>query len=495
MKIKRYSPLDVDKALLESFEDTAKQLNKYVANPNSDFTRPRKLPLGRIVGLVITMGGKQLRDEIRQCTNRAFRRFFVKSVKKDIIYHLENLEDCLKSNDSEGELLKCASNFPVSNLPPTVSAFTQQRKKLSYTFLRDMFHKFNSSMMEYMPNRTYNDYHLLGLDGSDSRFPFNPMETDYIINADGSAPYCSHHVDCLYDVRTHIYLDASTGGKSKSDEKAVGIELIERCPLEKVILMADRGYESYNFLAHLVERGWKFIVRAKDVESNGIVANLNLPDTPTFDIDVELTLTNKQTNEIKKLAEMYPNTVRIVSGKRFDYFPNTCKKGDAICVYKMKLRIVRIEVEKGKYEILITNLERDQYPPSELKYLYHLRWNIELGFRDVKYTLEILKVHSRKISNIKQEIYGKLIFNNYVRLITNYVEDNMIDNSTKKYPYQANFVAAVGTVRRYCNAEIDLIESLAQIKQDINPVRDGRQCERNIRPKRPPMMNYRGAGS
>ena len=34
---------------------------------------------------------------------------------------------------------------------------------------------------------------------------------------------------------------------------------------EPVLLITDRGYESYNVLTHAQEKGWKFLIRAKDL--------------------------------------------------------------------------------------------------------------------------------------------------------------------------------------------------------------------------------------
>ena len=33
-----------------------------------------------------------------------------------------------------------------------------------------------------------------------------------------------------------------------------------------VILIADRGYESYNNMAHIQEKGWKYLIRIKDFQ-------------------------------------------------------------------------------------------------------------------------------------------------------------------------------------------------------------------------------------
>ena len=64
---------------------------------------------------------------------------------------------------------------------------------------------------------------------------------------------------------------------------------IEEDPVEvaEVIIPAefDRGYEKYNLFALCIERNQKFLIRIKDVNSNGILSTMNLEDTE-FDIDI-----------------------------------------------------------------------------------------------------------------------------------------------------------------------------------------------------------------
>ena len=46
----------------------------------------------------------------------------------------------------------------------------------------------------------------------------------------------------------------------------------------KANLMADRGYESFNTFAHLIRKGMYFVIRMKDINSNGILSAYDLPD-------------------------------------------------------------------------------------------------------------------------------------------------------------------------------------------------------------------------
>ena len=53
--------------------------------------------------------------------------------------------------------------------------------------------------------------------------------------------------------------------------------MIERSQIEgKTIVIADRGYESYNVFEHIAKKGWHYLVRVKDLTSNGIASSLNL---------------------------------------------------------------------------------------------------------------------------------------------------------------------------------------------------------------------------
>lgn len=46
--------------------------------------------------------------------------------------------------------------------------------------------------------------------------------------------------------------------------------------------------------------------------------------------------------------------------------------------------------------MLMTNLDAAQFPLSELRELYARRWGIETSFRELKYTVGLIHLHSRK---------------------------------------------------------------------------------------------------
>ena len=73
------------------------------------------------------------------------------------------------------------------------------------------------------------------------------------------------------------------------------------------IVTADRGYESYNNMAHIQEKGWFYLIQVKDFGKYkiGILHGLDLPDTEEFDEYIDLNLTRKQPNEEFIAAEEY----------------------------------------------------------------------------------------------------------------------------------------------------------------------------------------------
>ncbi len=92
------------------------------------------------------------------------------------------------------------------------------------------------------------------------------------------------------------------------------------------IYIADRGYESYNNIAHIQEKNRNFLIRVKDLKSNGIVSSLTLPNTDEFDEVFTLNLTRKQTQESKQ----NPKLKYLPHNVNFDYLSSSCKKDKTI---------------------------------------------------------------------------------------------------------------------------------------------------------------------
>jgi len=282
-------------------------------------------------------------------------------------------------------------------------------------------------------------------------------------------------VNALYDVVNKIYLDATIQAYRKTNEFRALIDMIKRTTIKgKVILLADRGYESYNNIATLEKRNWKYVIRVKSTSGKtGILSKTDLPTKKEFDKIVSVLMTRQQTNKIKSNPKLY----RFLSkSSTFDFL--SLKSKDT---YPISFRVVCVKIADDTYEYLITNLDAKNFSLEDLKELYHRRWGIEISFRELKYTIGMTSFHSKKMEHIKQEIYAKLILYNFCEAITMNVV--ITQKNHRKHIYKVNFTNATQIcIRfyRYFN-DIDPPNVEALIKRYIIPIRNGRTFQRNLR--------------
>lgn len=204
-----------------------------------------------------------------------------------------------------------------------------------------------------------------------------------------------------------------------------------------VILLADRGYESYNLFTHIEERLFDYVVRIKDSVSTGILSGIALPEEGEFDITRDLVITRRSTGLAAVNRKKYKH---LSKGVRFDFIENS-KAPD----YEIQIRFVRFKLEGGEYEVLAASLSADEFPADGLKGIYRLRWDIETSCRLSKWGLGMVSFHSKKAENIKQEVYADLIMYNF----TMYICADIEVEPGKKRPRQTNYTQAMKICLRF----------------------------------------------
>ena len=432
-------------ALNKSIKTVCQSPNMYCRNPKKDFTRRKKLPMDKTIKTVLGFSSKSLNNEMI-----------------DIF-----------SGDSK---------------IPSASAFVQQRTKILPLAFEDLFKQFTSSVNHI---KLFDGYRLLAVDGSDIRTPVNPDDPDSYYKQGDSHPYSLYHLNALYDLCSQIYLDAVVQKRRNLNEHRALCDMVDRYDsLIPSIFIADRGYESFNNLAHIQQIGQFFLFRIKDRGSNGILRGFDLPDEDVFDLAISLTLTNKQSNLTKALCKDR-NCFRFTpSNSTFDFLPSKSKYSAPPSFFQLHFRLVRLEVLPGKFEVLITNLPVDSFPPEKLKHLYSLRWGIETSFRSLKYTIGLLYFHSKKPEHILQEIFARLTMYNFTELIAACIS---IHNAVRKFIYKINFSAAANVCRKFflgfCTP--NFVEAV--IQKNILPIRSLNGKPRLLRSKPAVSFLYRVA--
>ena len=420
-------PKYIKNTLFSVIHDMAKHSEDFCCCPEKNFTRKRKLPFEKVLTLLVKMGGHSLRDEMLDCLD-------------------------------------------FEEMPASVSALVQQRRKIPPEALEYLFHKFTATCEK---PKLYKGYRLLAVDGSDLQFTANPNDPlSYFPGANGQKHYSFLHLNALYDLNSNLYLDAIVQKKRAANENAALINMVNRSQIaQPVILIADRGYEAYNTLEHISRKGWKYLIRIK--ESNGIISPLPLPEGD-FDLPVQLFLTRKQNKNVKALQKEFPGIYRFLPVHvHFPFLP-----ADSSVFYPFSFRIVRFKISDDSTETLITNLDADTFPAEELKRLYHMRWGIETSFRQLKYTVGLSLFQSKKVEYITQEIFARLTMYNFCELITSHV---VIQKKRRKYVYQTNFTAAVHICRQFLRGSVAPPKVEELIEMHIIPIRPGRCAPRKAK--------------
>lgn len=268
--------------------------------------------------------------------------------------------------------------------------------------------------------------------------------------------------------------------KKTLDERASLCEMLSQAPLpENSILLVDRGYESFNVFEHLKQVNQHFVIRVKDIQSNDFLHHLPHPKSDCFDQFLHFNLTRRQTKAIKN----DPNFCFLSNNSKFDFLPIEAKES-----YPMALRVVRIQLSPKHYECLVTNLYSFHFSSEDLKAVYHMRWGIETSFRELKYALGLVHLHSKKPSFILQEIYARLIMYNFSMRIALAIE---LETNDRQHLYQINFTQAIAICRQYFRSGHSLVEPL--LRRYILPIRPNRHDKRKLGFKGFPSFLYRVA--
>ena len=428
--------LKLKKQLVKSIREMSLDPSRFSVNPQKDFTRKGKLGFEKTVALLLSMEGKSLNSEL-------------------------------------------LSFFSCSESVPSSSAFVQSRAKLNSDAMPFLFESFSSKT----PKMFYKGYSLLAVDGSSLQIPYNPDDPDSLITyTNGQRPVNLLHLNALYDLCSHTYSDALIEGRNSFNEQRALIHMCERNSFRRSIYIADRGYESYNLLAHIQNAGGKFLIRIRN--SLGIAQGLDLPETDEFDCHFSLKIAGRRTKTLNSSVPAHC-VFKYVSPQTFDYGELPLDKN---ACFTLLFRVLRFRLSEGNFETVITNLDSRSFPSEEIKALYNMRWGIETSFRELKYTIGLLHFHSKKVEYIHQEIFARLIMYNFCELIASYT---IIHQSKRKYAYKVNFSAAVHICRQFFRGNISphLVETL--LSKYISPIRPDRQSPRTPPARGLVSFNYR----
>ena len=432
---------DAIKAILAAaINEFAANPDNYAVNPGKDFTRNRKLGFKDFLLLLLTMEGDCIKEELY--------RYFGRSTDA-----------------------------------PSKAAFYKQRKKLKVDALKNLLLIFNRKLKK---NLYQDKYQLVACDGSAADIFRNPEDTDTFFepNAKSTKGFNQIHINAFYSILDRRFTDLVIQPGRKRNEYSAFAEMVDASDSADptAIYLCDRGYASYNNFAHVIEKDQFFLIRCTDKKAQGILG-FSLDGVKEIDCHVDRILSRSQSKKKRLQPEKAENYRHICQSVPFDFLSEEHPE------YPISLRIVRIEIAENCFENIITNLPVLEFDIDDFKDLYHLRWQEENSFRDLKYPLCLKDFHSKKYEYIVQEVWARAILHNFCSEIITSVT---IENHDTKLEYQVNFSEGFKTCREFLrihNGTVFDVEGL--IAQNIEAIRLGRTFTRQKRFKLPFSFCYR----
>ena len=345
----------------------------------------------------------------------------------------------------------------------TKSAYSQARQKLRHTAFVELDSLLTTSYYSLGGIRTWHNYRLLGIDGSRIILP-NSKE---ILDRFGGQkiPETQHHetdilpqgyLSACYDVLNELSLNTVL---EKNSSYELDLAKAHQCVFQaNDLVLYDRHYASYEFIAWLSQQNSNFIIRCP---------------RSTFREGMRVFEGGPWSRVITLKA---PGGI-IKSLKR-QGFPR-----------EVVVRFVRVILPTGEVEVLVTSLMSTEIKQNDFHEAYGLRWGIETYFSRIKERLNLENFTGKSVESVLQDLYSTVLVANLEAIITEDVNEEFSQEiNNRKYPKKVNKAVSYNLIKnqmfellyaRTLNTEETLAHMLALFKQSPVQVRKGRQVDRN----------------
>lgn len=384
----------------------------------------------------------------------------------------------LSQHGSLTESIRRALTLEERMRPHSLSGFVQKRDKVKLCAFIYIFINIILDIEKMFPPKLYKGMYVIACDGSDFPMPSEVVPSEAGASKARKVQHCMDHVNAFYDVRNMLYIAVTIRPKLQCSERSELLYMAKALPEqnpnykpEKCIILCDRGYESYHVLRELNYLGYHFIIRCPAQSAKGLACLKELP-VPEGSDPIEII-----------------STIKLRRGTDGVYDKSNTKNWRDETDEKLTVRIVIAKLAEGKVEYLVTNLPKAITSAKEAVKLYGERWEIETGYRYVKYSVGGIVLHSKKLKAQEMEIYASLALYNCISAIITHIE---VDNTGCKYKYKLNFNECAAECIDYLFTDKvppgSLETVLASYKVQIKP---GRNFKRGHLVKKVKGFNYR----
>jgi hypothetical protein len=265
------------------------------------------------------------------------------------------------------------------------SAVVQARQRLGEVAVQQVFEQTQALWHKAMPHPHWCGLRLLGVDGVVWRVPDtedNQAVFARTANAQVESAYPQVRMVCQMELTSHL-LTASAFDSVAVSEMVLAAKLIQQTP-DHSLTIFDKGFYSLGLLHQWQSEGTEchWLLPLKKGTQYRVLHRRN-----SHDETIELT-TSPQARQ------------------KWPELPHT-----------MKARLLTKIIKGKSVKMLTSMLDCKRFPECDIVDLYGYRWEIELGYREIKqYMLQNrLTLRSKKPDLVRQELWGVLLAYNVLR--------------------------------------------------------------------------------
>lgn len=288
----------------------------------------------------------------------------------------------------------------------SASAYSQYRQHLKHTAFIELNQTILVPFAAAQAGKRYQGMRVLAGDGSRIRLPehktirqqFGAIATCTGADATVVGDYPCGQAYVLYDVLNQIVIDGQLAPANAYEVDLAIAALAYTTPAD--LLLFDRNFASYRFLAALMQRQRPFVIRCSS-GSFAVARTLFAADQETTRT---VTLTAPRAQKAALAAEGLPLTITV--------------------------RFVTVRLSTGELEILVTAwLDEERYPTATFKEIYHLRWGIETLYDVVKNRLSLENFSGKTAQAVQQEFHATLFLTTLEALLTEEADHQLAERS------------------------------------------------------------------
>ena len=360
--------------------------------------------------------------------------------------------------DELDKFFQALKQTEVSKRVVSNAALTKARMKLKYEAFIELNQHLIALFEKIFIPKTWHGFRLIAIDGTTFKLPHIKEIAEHfgVWNVRKGDPCPMARVSQLFDSYNKVTLHAVISPKS-IDEREQAIQLFFNLMPHDLVLL-DRGYPAFWLFKLIVSTNADFCARISS-KWNIVISFLN----------------SGQKEKIIKLNAPH-TSISMCHQLGLDTKPLT-------------LRLIRIELDSGETEVLITTLiDSKTHPYDIFAELYHKRWPVEEDYKTMKSRLQLENITGKSVLSVYQDFHAKVFAKNLASVLSFPVQNELEKSGKKeKYVHQLNFVQAISKIKhviallfqRTRKKVLKLIEDLHDIFiQTTEPIRPGRKFPR-----------------